>query len=318
MLKRILKISVLVMLFIGVAGISAYLALTMIIKSEDTVIVPNLVGKDVVQCLELLSGLGLNTKVTGTEFSQEAPKNHVLSQDPAAGEAIKKGRDVRIVLSRGFESIQTPSLKGFTSRQAGVILEENDLSRGVISSTYSRKIPKDAVIEQSPAPGTTVKRFSGVDLLVSLGRSPKTFMMPDLDGVRLSDAIPLIEKYCLTAGKVQTAPGKGRPGGAILKQSPKFGHRVAEGAAIHLTVAEKSGEKDREGFGGARLFRYRIPGGFLKRHVLVRLKSFGLSMDLYDDYMPPGEDVWCIIPSGDATLLFYLDGQLVETRLYNR
>ncbi|MCP4693197.1 MAG: PASTA domain-containing protein [Desulfobacterales bacterium] len=322
MFKRILKISALVMLFIGVAGISAYLTLTMIIKSEDTVVVPNLVGKDVVHCLELLSDLGLNTKVKGSEFSPDTPKNYVIFQEPGSGEEIKKGRDVRIVLSKGFETLLTPNLKGLTSRQARIILEENDLSRGVVSSTYNRKTPKDGVIEQSPAPGKTVKRFSRVDLLVSMGRGPRAYMMPDLDGLRLSDAIPLIEKFGMSPGKIESVVKKNRPNGVILKQTPRFGYRVAEGTAVHLTAARKPGgaiRNARSAVGAPGLFRYRLPAGFLKRHVLARLKSFGLSIDLYDDFVKPGEELWCIIPSNeDATLLFYLDGELVETRLYNR
>ncbi len=309
-------------LFIGVAGISAYLTLTMIIKSEDTVVVPNLEGKDIVYCLESLSDLGLNTKVKGSEFSADTPKNHVIFQDPGVGEEIKKGRDVRVVLSKGFETLLTPNLKGLANRQARIILEENDLSPGAVSRTFSAKTPKDGVIEQSPAPGKTVKRFSGVDLLVSAGRGPKAYMMPNLDGVRLPDAISMIERYGMSAGKIESVVKKDRPSGVILKQTPRFGYRVTEGATIHLTVAGKPGEKARDGrsdAGGQGLFRYRLPTGFLKRHVLVRLKCFGLTMDLYDEFLKPGQEIWCVIPSREeATLLFYLDNNLIETRLYNR
>lgn len=310
------------MIFIGVAGVSAYLTLMMIIKSEDSVVVPDLVGKDIVHCLELLSGLGLNTKVTGSEFSPDAPKNHVIFQDPAPGEEIKKGRDVRLALSKGFETLAAPDLRGLTSRQARIALEENDLSRGVVSSTFSMHTPKDSVIEQSPAPGTTVKQFSAVDLLVSLGRVPRAYMMPDLDGIRLSDAIPMIEKYGMSTGKIRSVASKDRSNGVILEQTPKPGYRIVEGTVIHLAAVGKQGDKDRNGRHGAvgsGLFRYRLPTGFLKRHVLVRLKSFGLSMTLYDDFLDPGREVWCLVPSNeDATLLFYLDNELIETRLYNR
>ena len=48
MITKFAKIAVLCIAFLLVAGASAYLTLTFIIKSEDTVIVPDLVGKDVV------------------------------------------------------------------------------------------------------------------------------------------------------------------------------------------------------------------------------------------------------------------------------
>ena len=74
MIPRVLKIAALFFVFIFIVAGSAYLTLTLIIKSEDTVVVPDLIGKDVVYVLELLTDLGLNTKVEGSEYSAEVPK----------------------------------------------------------------------------------------------------------------------------------------------------------------------------------------------------------------------------------------------------
>ena len=82
MTSRIIKTAALFLIFILVVAISAYLTLTLIIKSEDTVVVPDLVGKDVVYVLELLTDLGLNTKVKGSEYSKEFSKNHIIFQEP--------------------------------------------------------------------------------------------------------------------------------------------------------------------------------------------------------------------------------------------
>ena len=85
MIPRIFKIAALFFIFILVVGASAYLTLTLIVKSEDTEVVPDLVGKDVVYALELLSDLGLNTKVEGSEYSIKVSKNSVIFQEPAPG-----------------------------------------------------------------------------------------------------------------------------------------------------------------------------------------------------------------------------------------
>ncbi len=70
---RIGKIAAFLISLVLVVIASAYLTLTLIIKSEDTVVVPNLNGKDVVYALEILTNLGLNTKVKGSEYSAGAP-----------------------------------------------------------------------------------------------------------------------------------------------------------------------------------------------------------------------------------------------------
>ena len=138
MIAKIAKIIGVAFAFVVVAGISAYLTLTLIIKSEDTVIVPDLVGKDVVYALEFLTDLELNTKVKGSEFSDEFPKNHVTFQDPQSGAEIKKGRDVRIIISKGPKRISMPNLVSLSIQQARLILEENDVCQGEISQAHDQ------------------------------------------------------------------------------------------------------------------------------------------------------------------------------------
>ena len=63
MILRTFKYIFLTVAFLFVAGISAYLTLTFLIKSEERVIVPDLTGRDIVYTLEILTELGLNIKV---------------------------------------------------------------------------------------------------------------------------------------------------------------------------------------------------------------------------------------------------------------
>ena len=146
MISRIIKIGALMVMFAVVVGASAYLTLTMIIKSEDTVVVPRLVGKEVVYALELLTDLGLNTKVEGSEYSSEIPKNNVIFQEPEPGSEIKKGRDVRIIISKGSKTILMPNLEKLPVQQARIILEENSLCQGEITGTYNNHVKKDSII----------------------------------------------------------------------------------------------------------------------------------------------------------------------------
>ena len=125
---KLLKIAALFALFLSAAGISAYLSLTFVIKSEDKVVVPELGGKDLVYSLEILTDLGLNIKVKGSEYSSTVPKNHIIFQDPEPGATIKKDRDVRIVISKGTKTVVMPKLNTLSLQQAKIIIEENDLA----------------------------------------------------------------------------------------------------------------------------------------------------------------------------------------------
>jgi len=320
-ISRIFKLSALFFLFVLIVGASAYVTLTLMIKSEDTVVVPDLSGKNVVYVLKLLTDLGLNTKVKGSEYSADVPENNVIFQEPEHGAEIKKGRDIRIIISKGAKSILMPNLKGLFVRQARIILEENNLRRGEISSTYSNTIKKDEIIVQIPAPGTMITRGECVNLLVSMGTRPRAYKMPDLLGLSLSSAITTIESIDLILGEITTRFHKDKPLNTVVAQELLSGYRVTQGSAVNIVINRKPVQKGHnylnESQGGG-LFRYRLKDGFLKRHIRVRLNSFGVSADLFDGFMKPGEEIWLLIPGeNNATVFLYEDGELLKTFVYD-
>jgi serine/threonine-protein kinase len=317
---RILKITALALAFLMIAGISGYLTLTMIIKSEDTVIVPDLVSKDVIYALELLTDLELNTKVKGSEFSNDITKNHVIYQNPSPGSEIKKGRDVRIIISKGPKLISMPQLITLPIQQAILILEENALCRGNISKTHHKNITEDQVIAQTPSAGSMIPRETCVDLLVSSGSRKKAFKMPDLSGLSLDEAIHIIERVNLNVGEINSSFRKNKPRRIIVDQNPLPGYRVVIGSIVNLSINRKATAKRPAGSHRQKtgsLFRYRVQNGFLKRRIRVRLNSEGFTNEIFDEFVKPGKEIWLLIPTdSDATVFLYEDDKLLRTETY--
>ncbi len=318
MLKRIVNTAGLLILFSTVVGISAYLTLTLIIKSEDTVVIPDLVGKDVVYALEILTSLGLNTKVKGSEYSSRIPENHVILQEPEPGDEIKKGRDVRIIISNGDQAVIMPNLKGLPIQQARIILEENDLGQGVLSTTYSKQFKRDDIIEQYPVSGSMINRNNEVDLLISMGQRPNAYKMPDLSGLTIYDAIMLIEKNSLLVGEIKSVFYEHRPKNIVDGQDPPAGDRVNEGSIVNLVLNRKPGKTRSNISQGVRLFRYRLDAGFLKKRLKARLNCFGVSSVIYNDLYKPDKEIWVLIPNNrDATVSVYEDNELIKTEVFD-
>ena len=321
MIAKIAKIAGLALAFICVAGISAYLSLTLIIKSEDTVIVPNLEGKDVVYALELLTELELNTKVRGSEYTNDVPKNYVIFQDPQPGSEIKKGRDVKIILSKGPKTLFMPNLVALSIQQANIVLEENGMCQGELSRTHHSRVEKDHIIAQVPPQGTMVSRGECVDVLVSMGARPRAFKMPDLIGLSLEDALQSIEKAELVLGEITSAYQKNRPRNSIVKHSPPPGDRVIAFSPVSLLI-NRDPQKERpdplSGKAPGSLFSYRLDSGFLKRHIRVSLNSAGFTNDLFDDFVKAGEEIWLLIPRDhEATVFLYENDRLIKTQTYD-
>lgn len=322
MIRRFAKISALLIVFLIITGTTAYLTLTFIIKSQDTVVVPDLLGKDVVYSLEILTDLGLNTKIKGSEYNDDFPKNHVISQEPPPGAEIKKGRDLRILLSKGPKVITMPNVIGLPARQARLLMEESGLCPGQDTYVYDNETTgKDLVIAQDPLHGILVDRGRCVNLLIGMGQRPKAYQMMDLRGLSVDEAVVDIERSHLQVGRFRYEFHQDKPDNIIVGQYPNSGYRVLEKSPIDLVVNRKPGSGSRPNTDQAQrsgFFSHKIDSGFLNKHVLVRLDSMGVSSELYNNFMGPGQELWLLVPTNTiATLFLYVDGELVKTQVYN-
>ena len=322
-MSNFLKITAIVIAFIIIVSASGYITLRLIIKSEDVVVVPNLIGKDVVNILEILTDLGLNPKMGEAEYSSEYPKNHVIFQNPEPGSEVKKGRSIELIISRGTREIITPNLKDLTIQQSRIILEENGLCLGQLSFSTVEHVKENEVITQSTSPGFITTQGECIDLLVSMGKKQHEIVMPDLSNLTLDDAILIIEKNNLVLGKISAVFYEDKPLGIITGQKPLSGYRVTEGTTVFLErnkepqpgenawLSERGRKKDL-------LFRYPLENGFLKKHIRIRLDAFGISNDLFDNYVNPGKEIWVIIPKlENATISLYVNDELIKNTVYS-
>lgn len=317
-LTPIVKWLIIAAVFVIVAGLSAYFTVNLLVGSQDTVVVPDLVGKDVVWALEVLSDLGLNTKVEGVKFDSEIPKNHVIFQHPQAGSQIKKGRDVRLVLSKGPSTVSVPRLAGVPLIKGRIILEENGLCTGKITRAYDCDLPRETILAQYPPPSSTVERGSCLDLLVSLGPPPVTITMVDVTGTDLSRAMVKLDAARLSLGSIKTVFNPDLADGKVIRQVPSPGYPVVAGSAVDLVVNRHQKRKGSTAKPGISLFRYRAPQGFLNQHVKVLESRPGITITLFDGYLEPGQSIWLLIDRAQpATVSLYLDGELSEMEFFD-
>jgi beta-lactam-binding protein with PASTA domain len=316
--SRFFKIGSVIAIFMGAAAIGTYFAVHLLIHGKNGVVVPDLQGKEVVYALEILTDLGLNTKVKGSEYSPTIAKNHVISQAPDPGTEIKRGRDIRLVISKGPYAVVIPNLVGMALPMAGIATEENDLHRGTLSYAYHGQLPRDEILAQFPSPGTTALRQSQINLLVSLGPRPQLLRMPDLLGQGLEYAFDALEKYHLTVGSITQADEPDKPDNTVLDQSPDIGYPVSAGSSINLTINRQARNLTAGARQAVSMFRHRAPEGFLRQQVRVRTIRPDGAADIFDDFIRPGEEIWLLIPRDKPTALFlYLDGDLHLTRNYD-
>jgi serine/threonine-protein kinase len=199
-------------------------------------------------------------------------------------------------------------------------MEENGISQGHLTHTYFKAVEKDHIIVQVPSAGTMITRGASVDLLVSMGSRSVAYKMPEIAGLPLDKAVLTIEKANLTVGEIRSYFDKHKPRNIVIRQEPLAGYRIRENSPVSLVINRHPGKT-----AGAHLnhplygslLQHRVKNGFLKKRVRVELENEDRTVDIFDDYIKPGEEMWVLVPRDrDAWAFIFEDDNLVKTMLY--
>lgn len=223
---------------VAVGVLSAVAVIAWLLRQEE-VRVPDLLGKDVVSVIEIVNQAGLQLKVDRREPSQTIPKDSIISQDPAAGTGIKKGRFLRITVSLGPSELFAPKVIGEQYRKADILLRQAGFAEPVIAKTWSDTVDRDVVISQDPPAGSPLEKGGKVAVLVSLGKKSRVYVTPKLVGRKAEEAVRIVDRMGIQFHLLSRATGTRAAGGRIVTgQKPASGSPLFADAVVELTVSK--------------------------------------------------------------------------------
>lgn len=106
--------------------------------------------------------------ISGEEFSDEIEKNGVVFQSIDAGEEVKKGTEIEVIVSKGT-AVEVPYLVGETIEDAERILLELNLFIEVAEEKYSDEVNEKEIISQNIEEGTLVEEEEVIRVVISKG-----------------------------------------------------------------------------------------------------------------------------------------------------
>ncbi|MDT8069696.1 MAG: PASTA domain-containing protein [Terriglobia bacterium] len=227
-MRRFVKYTVAGLVLIIVAMGSMLITMRLAIHRRE-VIVPKFIGLLPQPAYELARQNGLILVRESRFYSDDIPVGHIVSQEPSPGQKVRKGWRVRIAESMGPQRNVVPSVIGDSPRAAELNISQRGLELGTISTMAVPDTPPNQVIAQSPPPDSHAASPK-VNILVSAPADDKAYVMPDLTGMRLSDATAAITN----AGLKPQAPSAATPDAIVVKQTPAVGQRVTSGATVTL------------------------------------------------------------------------------------
>jgi ribulose-phosphate 3-epimerase len=107
-----------------------HLGMLVFIRSGTEAKVPELGGMDEAGARRTLEELGFTAVMDREEHSAEVGEGLILEQRPPAGEVLRKGRKVWLTVSLGYRKAIVPNVAGLTYRQAGIVLDQEELALG--------------------------------------------------------------------------------------------------------------------------------------------------------------------------------------------
>ncbi len=170
----------------------------------QAITVPDLSGLTLDEVNDVVSARRLRFQVVDSIYSDEMPRGTVLKQNPQPFSKVKVNRRIFITMNAiNPEKVTMPHLVELSIRQAKLALENAGLVLGNISyqpdyavGSVLQQMYNDSVIEE----GTLINKGSRIDLILGMGLSNETTLVPDLSGMDLESAKATIADHYLNFG----------------------------------------------------------------------------------------------------------------------
>lgn len=277
---------------------------------------PDVRGKRVIPALEELDTRGLYLTVTRLEFDDATPKDRIISQDPEPGYFLKKGRSVKVIVSRGSKETLIPDLVGSTELKAEAVLKNDHLKVSRKILVHTEDTPAKVILAQKPEPGTPARLGDALTLLVSAGPFQGNLMAPDFLDMQLAEVMKNIKPMDLKIGRVTYKPHMEKERGVVTGQDPPFGRRVERGSYVTLTVSE--GKVDLgETPATFTFFYFTVPDSPGAVKVSVIQDNLDGEKEVYNRVHRPGDTLSLLIEvKGRTAAKVFVNDELVEAKRF--
>lgn len=291
-----------------------------LIPTPPEVEVPTVVGLTLEEARLRADEKGLKIRII-RQINDEMPAGSIISQDPAAKRLVRKGRDIKVVISKGPMTVQVPDLTGKTRREAEIILEESWLKLGEVYTEISNDVPRDKVVRQRPPANQMLQKGGEVDLYLSLGPDYDKVEVPNFIGQRLVDVQAKLAGLGLVFDSYEKKLSV-YPEGQILDQQPPAGSIVPLGTPLKFIISGLPEEEESRNTASAhesqeprvrkeKAVEIKINQGPVDQMVKLILEDERGRNVVYEKMHHPGDSFKVPVEIyGQARIYIYINGVL--------
>jgi serine/threonine-protein kinase len=230
--KRVRRNRKIALFFAVAVGVAGWWSL---VGPGSQVVVPSTVGATYEEAVSILQPLGLTATVIESRFDEEIAKGRVIESNPAGGGKVQASGSVSFIVSKGPERYTIPKTTGLTVLAAQNAILKYPIEILPVKEVFSSEIPKGFVIETLPKSGTSVKRDTQIEIIVSKGIEQIAF--PSYLGKSGEQALNELTEagfdveptYAYSENVLELA---------VISQSPAGGSALNKGAKVSIVISK--------------------------------------------------------------------------------
>lgn len=292
-----------------IAFFTGILSVTGINFFGEEVVVPDIVDMPIKDADVALKEKGLVINVIAHQTDEKIKKDHIISQEPVKDSRVKKGREIKVVVSDGQELVRVPDLKSLSLSDANVRLQNAGLKSGNPDERYDDKYGEGLIISQYPESGQMVNPGSKVDLMVSKGKQPEKVKVISLVGLNYETAVKKLEGSGLVAGEVIKQDSTKYYSGQVISQDIQPGVLIEQGSTVILTISKGPGPTAK-----THSLEIKLPGTEEYYKVQIKVNDQQGSREVYNQLHTAKDDVNVgITYYGTGTYQIILNGKVQKT-----
>ncbi|MFO7774494.1 MAG: PASTA domain-containing protein [Candidatus Hydrogenedentota bacterium] len=311
-------------ILLAIMGFTALYILDRAMAGGEMVEVPDIQGLPITEASQVLAQRDLEIGQQRERMSEEVPRFHVISQRPQPGQVVRTGRSVTPTVS-GPEHVTAPDVVGKSLSEAREQFNQSRFDIGTVSRLAADE-PRDTILAQEPGAGSRTEHTENINVLVSAGTEGERFLMPEIVGEPVEDAVETLRGLGIEA-QANRVERTDAPYDEVLDQYPPPGTTLREDDTVVYDVRD-SGEVALAGPRHTVELSYTIPQEAGRRAVTVELidrrgsrrTAFPRPQDMQDGEPPrydPGTRIRLPISFHDEmTVEVYLDGEKVRSYYY--
>jgi eukaryotic-like serine/threonine-protein kinase len=163
-------------------------------------------------------------------FSDTIPEGRAIGTDPGPGISLDTGQTVKLIVSRGSNKVEVPSVIGLQDDQALARLQSADLAGTVVQRDSDE--PAGKVVAQSPTAGKLVRSGSSVTIFVSSG----AISVPNVLGQDRATAVTALKRAGFVVSIDEQPTTDVTQSNRVLNQFPPGGSRGQRGDTVTISV----------------------------------------------------------------------------------